>query len=304
MLRIRGVTPAETFVTIEASLNSSEGSELIGKVAQAFGIDDDKANRAVRILADELSARIQRSMLSRGGVADVAALVTDPAAGSTLAKRETLSSPDAIDNGNHILDVLIGNKHISRKIAARTASRSNIDAGTAQKLLPAVANLVIGELQRQSQPALKNLIRNAPGLVSAGGSPLPLPGDTLPPASPNDWASDAAPTAPGPASQPSRPIDGGQLLPIPGDNIPGLGRRTSRQYPEQQNPYERLPDIVRRGGQQVPGGGGSLEDVIRSIFGSVLGSNRGIIGTMIQLFLIRWLASIARRILPRVLGGR
>jgi hypothetical protein len=66
-----------------------------------------------------------------------------------------------------------------------------------------------------------------------------------------------------------------------------------------------LPDIIRRGGQQVPGGGGgSLEDIIRSIFGKVLGSNRGVIGTMIQLFLIRWLASLARRILSRVFTRR
>jgi hypothetical protein len=71
-----------------------------------------------------------------------------------------------------------------------------------------------------------------------------------------------------------------------------------------QNPYERLPDIVRRGGgPQVPGGG-SLEEVIRSIFGNLLGGNRGVIGTMIQLFLIRWLASIARRILSRILTSR
>jgi hypothetical protein len=54
----------------------------------------------------------------------------------------------------------------------------------------------------------------------------------------------------------------------------------------------------------VPGEGGSLEDIIRSIFGKVLGSNRGVIGTMIQLFLIRWLASLARRILSRVFAGR
>ena len=37
-------------------------------------------------------------------------------------------------------------------------------------------------------------------------------------------------------------------------------------------------------------GGGSLDEIIRSIFGNLLGRNRGVIGTMIQLFLIRWLA--------------
>ncbi len=95
-------------------------------------------------------------------------------------------------------------------------------------------------------------------------------------------------------------------MPIPGDNIPGLGR--SNRYPgpdddqPDNNPYSRLPDIVRRGGQRVPapdGGGssGSLEDIIRSIIGNLLGSNSGVIGTMIKLFLIRWVVSFVRRIL-------
>src|SRR3546814_4748291 len=54
------------------------------------------------------------------------------------------------------------------------------------------------------------------------------------------------------------------------------------------NPYSRLPDIVRRGGQRVPGpDGGSLENIIRSILGNLLGSNSGVIGTMIKLFLVR-----------------
>jgi len=287
-------------VTIEASLRSPEGHQIINQVAQAFSIDDDKANAAVHSLTDAVASRIQRSMLSRGGVADVAALVTNPTAASALADPKALATPEAIAGGNQILDVLIGNKHISRKIAARTASRSDLDTGTVEKLLPAVASLVVAELQRQAQPALDKVVRAVPGLVGAGGSPLPMPGNTLPSdGASNEWNTDDRSTQPAPRG----PINPGRPLPIPGDNIPGVGR-SSRQYPEQQNPYERLPDILRRGGQKVPGGGGSLEDIIRSIFGSVLGSNRGVIGTMIQLFLIRWIASLVRRVFSGVLTNK
>lgn len=291
-------------MTIEASLRSPEGQQIINQVARAFNIDDDKANAAVSSLTDAVSARIQRSMLSRGGVADVAALVTNPAAASALADPKALATPEAIADGNQILDVLIGNKHISRKIAARTASRSDLDTGTVEKLLPAVASLVVAELQRQAQPALDKVVRAVPGLVGAGGSPLPMPGDTIPSGGvPTEWNTDDRSASSSSQPAPRKPINPGQPLPIPGDNIPGIGR-SSRQYPEAQNPYERLPDILRRGGQQAPGGGGSLEDIIRSIFGSVLGSNRGVIGTMIQLFLIRWIASLIRRVFSGVLTRR
>ena len=247
----------------KTSLKSAAGHQLIANLASAFGIDEQNADTAVEALDRELRARIERNMLSRGGVADVLSLVTQPAAASALSEPRDLASPNLAENGNHILDVLIGNKHISRGIAARAASEARLDPGTVEKLLPVVASLMIGQLQRQSQPELEKLVQNVPGLVSAGGSPLPLPGD----------------------------------------DIPGIGRESQRS-PMPQNPYERLPDIVRRGGgPQVPGGG-SLEEVIRSIFGNLLGGNRGVIGTMIQLFLIRWLASIARRILSRTLTNR
>ncbi|WP_041320953.1 DUF937 domain-containing protein [Hyphomicrobium denitrificans] len=292
-------------MTIAASLESPEGQRLIDKVAQTFNVDDDKAGQAVHALTDELQARIQRSMLNRAGVADVAALVTNSTAGVALSDPSALASPDGIESGNHILDVLIGNKHVSRKIAARTAYRSGVDAGTVEKMLPAVASLLIAELQRQAQPALAKVVSSVPGLISAGGSPLPLPGDMLPPVGSSNWAPGNE--RPAPRTSPGDPIDPGQPLPIPGDNIPGLGRKSGRPYaqPDEDDPYQRLPDIIRRGGQQVPGdSGGSLDDIIRSIFGKVLGSNRGVIGTMIQLFLIRWLASLARRILSRAFAGR
>lgn len=291
-------------MTIEASLKSAEGRRFIAKLASAFEIDDRTANTAVEALERELRARIERTMLSRGGVTDVLSLVTQPAATRVLSEPGDLASQDLAASGNQILDVLIGNKHISRKIAARAASEAGLDAGTVEKLLPVVAGLMIGQLQQQSLPALEKLVRNTPGLISAGGRPLPLPGDRLPEANPPGGTRPAyGGGSNGSQAAPRGPIDAGRPLPIPGDNIPGLGRGSQR-LPDAENPYDRLPDIVRRGaGPQMPGGG-SLDEIIRSIFGNLLGRNRGVIGTMIQLFLIRWLASIARRILARVLANR
>ena len=138
-----------------------------------------------------------------------------------------------------------------------------------------------------------------------------MPGDSFPPMGGGaGTASDYQP-ADGESSGPLRgPTDFGKPLPIPGDNIPGVGRRNRYQPPNQEpdqddNPYSRLPDIVRRGGQRVPGpDGGSLESVIRSILGNLLGSNSGVIGTMIKLFLVRWIVSLVRRFLSGAVSGR
>ncbi len=308
-------------MTIENSLASAKGRELVAKVAGAFGIDEQKADAAVRSLTDELNVRIQRAMLSRGGVANVVSLVTAPGAQRALSDPENLGSDDVAANGNQILDVLVGSKHASRGIAASTASQTGLDAGTVEKMLPVVANLLIGELQRQSGPAIAKVASGIPGFSGAGGSPLPLPGDIFPPSGYSGSGSDATPDyqsrdyqspADAAPSAPPRGTTGAQRpLPVPGDTIPGVGR--GNRYPDPQseqpddNPYSRLPDIVRRGGQRVPGpdgDAGSLESIIRSILGNLLGSNSGVIGTMIKLFLIRWVVSLVRRVLAGAVGGR
>lgn len=292
-------------MTIENSLRSAEGQQLISNVASAFGIDEQKAAEAVQLLTDELSARIQRAMLSRGGVADVVSLVTAPAAQRALTRPDALATSGVAADGDDILEVLIGSKHVSRGIALRTARMTGLDPITVQKLLPVVANLLVGELQRQSGPAIAKVAGSLPGFGGAGGSPLPLPGDIFPPRGSSSNSSSDLPS--GPASSASRgPIDAGNPLPVPGDTIPGVGRRNRYPQPGQDdNPYSRLPDIVRRGGERVPGpDGGSLESVIRSILGNLLGSNSGVVGTMIKLFLVRWIVSLVRRVLAGALSRR
>lgn len=299
-------------MTIQDSLSREKGQELVAKIAATFGIDEQKATAAVRSLTDELSARIQRAMLSRGGVADVVSLVTAPGAQRALSSADDLTSGDVETAGDQILNVLTGSKHASRGIAERTASTTGLDAGTVEHMLPVVANMLIGELQRQSGPAIAKVASAIPGFSGAGGSPLPMPGDIF---SPSGSSSDPAPGyQPSAGAAPGTPrgsIDAGNPLPVPGDTIPGIGRQPRYQDPQpdqDDNPYSRLPDIVRRGGQRVPGpdgdGGGSLENVIRTILGNLLGSNSGVIGTMIKLFLVRWLVSLVRRVLGGALGGR
>jgi hypothetical protein len=285
-------------VTIDATLKGSEGRQLISRLAASFGVDEKNASKAADELTRALSARVERSMLSRGGVADVLSLVTNPPA---TGKSDNLASQDVADAGNHILDVLIGNKHVSRGIAGRAASRAKIDAGTVEKMLPVVAAYLTEHLARKSRPSLENLLRSVPGLSGAGGSPLPMPRGL-----PNEqWREPPAEYVPASGSTqtaPPGPVDAGPPLPVPGDDIPGLGRQPSRG--SGANPYDRLPEIIRRGSGPKTSDGDPLSTAIRSILESVFGNKRGIIGTMIQLFLIRWLASMARRIFSRVTATR
>ena len=265
-------------MTIASILQSAEGKAAFKNLSSAFGIDAAVAGPAVNSLADALAAQIQRNMISRGGVADIAGLLAEPQTARTLTDTKSLAGPEVADAGNHILDVLIGDKHISRGIAARTAASTGIDEGIAKKLLPVVASMVLGGLQKQAQPQVSKLVRDMPALsaVSHQGGPLPIPGDNIPGVGRN------APRAPNDDTENGGGSDNG------GGNGGG------------NNPFENLPDIIRRGGTQVPGGG-SLEDVIRSILGGLLGfKNRGMIGNIVQALVLRFVVNLVRRFF----GGR
>ncbi|MBK9079911.1 MAG: DUF937 domain-containing protein [Hyphomicrobium sp.] len=245
-------------MTIAPILKTAEAKAAIDGITRAYGLDAAQVAPVVDSLSEALTTRFTRMMLSRGGVADVVGLLGSQEAARTLDDPKSLTDPAVVDEGNHVLDVLIGNKHVSRGIAARTASRTGIDVEVAKKLLPVVASMMVGGLQKQAQPEINKLVRDMPALKAAGNrSPLPLPGD----------------------------------------NIPGVGRRApSNPNP---NPFENLPDIIRRGGTEMPGGG-SLEAIIRSVLGSLLGTqNRGVIGTLIQGLILRWLVNLVRRMFTR-----
>ena len=151
----------------------------IGDIAKSFGVPREKAAVAAAELEAALSRRIERNTLSRGGIADVVALLGDKSAGRAAQDERNLASADVADAGNHVLDVLIGDKHISRAIAARAARRSGLDVSVTKRMLPATASLLLGDLQRQAAPLLSEKLRAFPGI----GDLLPMP-DNAPPAQP------------------------------------------------------------------------------------------------------------------------
>jgi hypothetical protein len=283
-------------VEIERTLNNAQGGAAISNIADAFDVDREKTGTAVKAMLQELALRVERNALSRGGLADIVALLGNAEAGRALADPQNLSSPEITEAGNGVLDVLIGNKHISRGIAHKAAKQCGLDEATLKKMLPVVASMMMGGLHKETQAIFSERLRDMPGLggmanTVRSGSPLPMPGEVpMDQGNTGGWGNDLPRPSGGSGGGMGGTVGGGSPLPIPGDNIPGVGKR---------NRYDDLGDVVRRGGTSAPGGG-SLEALIRSILGGLLGfQNRGILGTLLQLFLVRILPAILRRMFSR-----
>jgi hypothetical protein len=104
----------------------------------------------------------------------------------------------------------------------------------------------------------------------------------------------------------------GSPLPLPGEQVPGVPGNAD-------NPFGDLSDIIRRGaagagrqgsgqggGITIPGlGGGGLWSIVRSLIGGALGfGNRGVMGWIFNLIIMRFGWPLLRAVLGKVLLGR
>ena len=288
---------------IDRILNDAASSAVVKNLATAFGVDPERATPAVEIMFQALTDRIERNTLSRGGVADVVDLLGKPNIGRALSDPQALASPQVANAGNYVLGVLFGDKHLSRGIAARAAARTGLDEEVAKRMLPVTASLLIGALQNKAQGEIAEKFGGLAAVSSR--SPLPMPGDrprSLPDSPTGDFEFDLPKTSGGSGGGMGGATAGsGSPLPIPGDEIPGIndGESAPSRFPQ-------LPDVIRRGGTQVPGpSGGSLEDIIRSILGNLLGfKNGGVLSWIVNLLLSKWFSGFIMRIVRRMLTGR
>jgi hypothetical protein len=277
-------------------LTSAQGGAAIDNLARSFNLDPEIAETAVRALVPQLTRTMERNTLSRGGLADLLQCLGQGDRQRYLEPGASLVSTNTIEDGNSILELILGSKNMSRKMAERAARETGLQAALLKQLLPAIASLVMGGLSKEAAGPLGDLMQR----MGLAGSPLPLPGE--PPLQPS-------PSPHSGEGQPHPPAGGGSArreapLPIPGDDLPGLNRRGGG--------LDDLSDILRRGRQagpvqlpDGPSGGGTLWSIVRSILAGVLGfQSRGFLSWLVRLVVFRWGLGFLQRLLSRILTGR
>lgn len=257
----------------------SQGVARAEAAARALGIDGEKATGATQELADELAWAVERNTLSRGGVAELVRLLGTGKYADLLDNGEAATVDTLQQTGNPLLGEILGSKHESRGVANSVSRRTGVDSEALKKLLPVVASLLVGNLQKKSSNDLGAYVErlgfgSGDAVAAGGGSikpqqPLPIPGDTI----------------------------------DTGDQTSGRGLR---------NPFDDLSDMIRRGGgRPTPGGktpdldGRQVGRSLRDVFGNILGfGSSGIIGWIIRLIVFRYGWRIVQFFLRRMFLGR
>ncbi len=256
-------------------LQSANGGALNDMLASAFELEPQASKAVSSGVVEELSRAMERNTLSRGGVSDLLAMVGRGGHSQYLESDKDLAAPETKKAGDALLAEILGSKHDSRGVAARVGRQTGVAPSVIEKMLPAIATLMMGGVEKQVGGQLNDLAQRFGG------------------------ASNAAKIAPQ------------QPLPIPGENIDYGGGASAGSA---RTRFDDLSDIIRRGGRSFPGGGrghggganGSLlGQMVRQIFGSLLGfKSKGIVGWLIQLILVRYGWRILKGLFRRLVLGR
>jgi len=142
------------------SLLKADNGQLVSQLARNFGLDEAQAGTALKHLVPAVAGGMNNNLGQAGGL-------------------EALLG--ALQNGQHtryvdrpeVLGHLFGSKDVSRQVVAQAAQGAGLDASLLNKMLPVVAAMAMGALNKQAAGSAMN--SGAGGMGGLGGllgSPL------------------------------------------------------------------------------------------------------------------------------------
>lgn len=123
------------------------------QLARQFGLSDAQAESALRELVPALSGGIKRNVSQPKGMDDLVGALQRQDHSRYYDDAESLSREETVADGNAILGHVFGSKEVSREVASRASTNSGVDSDLLKKMLPVVAALVMGSLNRGTQGA-------------------------------------------------------------------------------------------------------------------------------------------------------
>lgn len=130
-------------------LLSSENKPALDEMARNFGLNENQTRSAVEGLIPALSRSMQNNTGSEQGMDELLDALRTGKHGQYMEQPNTLSRPEASEDGNGILGHLFGNKQVSRDVASQVSQQSGISSSILKKMLPIVASLAMGAISKQ-----------------------------------------------------------------------------------------------------------------------------------------------------------
>ena len=124
-------------------IQAAQGGQGVANLATQFGLTPDQAQAAVQALTPAFSTALQKVTSDPSGLSGI---VGHLASGLHQASFTGSDPAAAATTGSAALNQIFGSSQIASQIAAHASSASGVDAQTIQKMMPAVASMMLGGL--------------------------------------------------------------------------------------------------------------------------------------------------------------
>ncbi len=157
-------------------LRSAQGGAALANLGRAYGLDPVQAEAVATAVMPELSARLERNTLSRGGLADLIQALGHGHHEIYVDDPRAVQHPQAIEDGKAILDHVTGSKDKSRAIADHAALATGVPASIIKAMLPVIAGMMMGGLSKAMKGGLGEIMgRMGGGGQKGGGGGMQMP---------------------------------------------------------------------------------------------------------------------------------
>lgn len=126
-------------------------SQVLGELAKSTGMDTGQARTGLEALLPALTRGLERNAQSSGGVDGLAGALGSGRHDRYLDSPNLLGDSNTRSDGNAILGRILGNKDVSRNVAAHASNETGLDSSLLRKMLPLAASLLMGALSKGSQ---------------------------------------------------------------------------------------------------------------------------------------------------------
>lgn len=160
-------------------LQSQKGGAL-DSLTSMSGLQPNQMQQLLGQVLPVLAGGIKNSTHSQGGLESLLGALNSGNHDRYYDQPNTLSNQNTLLDGNGILGHILGNKDASRSLASHASAKTGIDSSLIKKLLPIIATVVMGAMNkrassdgllgaRQATPSNHGMMDLISGFLDVGG---------------------------------------------------------------------------------------------------------------------------------------
>lgn len=151
------------------SILTAQGGQSVKQLAQNFGLEPRLANAALAQLVPALAGGLRSNLKQDGGLEALLGALERGNHAQYLDDASRLARPETVQDGNAILGHVLGNKRVSRQVAAYASQNTGVDVGVLKQMLPVVAAMAMGAMTKQAAGGATGGVRAEDRQASVGG---------------------------------------------------------------------------------------------------------------------------------------